>query len=195
MPVSKVREVMQLLGSQQHRSRQTVHWRIPPPLIVKPTIFIQKAEEIPVQRRAKEVHIRNFEVAPEVAHIPCIPFPITITQQRKKVAERPRHGRSCHHRGPERSRGISQAGFVLGQLAEQRCCCLAVLPERDCVAVCFALFGHFDKRIVGDCAGEGYVGFDAPVPFVRLEGGVIVEESMEWLDRMEGYGGLVGCLP
>lgn len=39
------------------------------------------------------------------------------------------------------------------------------------------MLDHFDERIVCDRTGEVYVRLDAPVPLVRLEGRVIVEEA------------------
>lgn len=55
---------------------------------------------------------------------------------------------------------------------------MAALPEGGCVAVAFFVVGHFDEGVVGYGAREGYAGFDAPVVFVREEGGVIVEEAV-----------------
>jgi hypothetical protein len=43
---------------------------------------------------------------------------------------------------------------------------------------------HLEERIVGYCAGKGYVWFDAPVPFIRKEGGVVVEET-KWRIMLE----------
>lgn len=112
-----------------------------------------------------------------MAHIPQIAVLIAIAQESKEVAERPRHGGSGHHGGPERGGGIAQGGFVGGKFAEERRGCFTVFPKCNGVAVRFSILCHLDERVVGYGAGEGYIGLDAPVPFVWLEGRVIVEES------------------
>jgi hypothetical protein len=69
--------------------------------------------------------------------------------------------------------------FEEGEFAEQRGGGLAAFPEGGGVAVTFFVACHFDKGVIGYSAGKGYAGFDAPVVFVRDEGGVVVEEARE----------------
>lgn len=68
-------------------------------------------------------------------------------------------------------------GFEKGEFAEEGWHGLSALPESSRVAVAFFVAGHGDERVVGYGAGEGNIWLDAPVVFVREEGGVVVEET------------------
>lgn len=173
--------MVHLLGPEQQRSRQTVHGRVAPSLVVESAIFIQETEHVAVLLGTEEVHICYLEIRPEMAHVPQITVRVAITQQGKEVTERPGHGRCGHHGGPERCCRVVHERLVFGEFAEERRHRTTIFPKRNCVSVCFAVLCHFDKWIVCDGAGEGYIRFDAPVPLVRLESGVIVEETMRFM--------------
>lgn len=168
---------------EEQRHSQTMHRRVPPPLVVKPALAVQRLEKLAVLAPPKELEVRDLEVAPEVAEIPRVPVGIPRVEEAAQVGEQempqgPGRPRGVRHGGPEVPCGFdAAAGSVVRGGAVERGGCAADLPEAEGVPVGLVAGGHAREGVVGDGAGKAHVRLEAPVPAEGPQGGVLREEA------------------
>lgn len=145
-----------------------MHRRIPPPLVEEPPRAIQMLEILLIRLAPPEVHVRDLEVAPEMARrvsvrIPEMVWPaILVRQPALRVVPR---------------EILRVLGDELERLGPQRRDALGRVVQVDGEAVGLVVVLHVAEDVVVDVAEEVHLGLDAPVPPCVGEGGVLVEEA------------------
>jgi hypothetical protein len=145
-----------------------MHWRIPPSLIEEPSCSIQMLEIVFVGLGTPEFHIRNLEVAPEVAR--AVPVGLNVVVWSSRTIHNPL---SCIIRM-----------LILGMRCHELLCLwpqgrytLWRIVEIYSKSIGFIVILHPPKDIVVDFTEEMHFGLNAPIVANVLERRVFVEHA------------------
>ena len=158
---------MDLTRILEKSQRNTMHRRIPPPLIEKPSSPIQMIKIILIRLTPPERHIRNLKIAPEMARRVAIRLHVMFGP--------PRTIRQPPHRivVVQIFWMLSNEFCRLGPESRNR---LRSIVEVDREAVGFVAVGHEAEYIVINVAEEMHFRLHAPVELYVCERRVFVEE-------------------
>ena len=161
MLIADVPEEPDLVFARKERECKRVYRRVSVALVEEAAAAVQVGEEGGVGLGAEEVQARNLEVAEELAVVVFharvrVEEPVDVGV---RVDEMRVLGDEVAGDGPQRGEGAG------------------VVQDGHVEAVDKVVFGEKPERVVGDVAEEMHVRLDPPVPVVRGEGRVLVEES------------------
>ena len=159
---------MNATGVLEQTQGDRMHRRVPPPFVKEPPRQIQRVEIVFVRLAAPKLHIRDFEIAPEMAGRVAICL---------LVVDRPLLAVLQPTQGAVVVDVLRVLGHELERLGPEGGDGFGGVEQVDGEAVGFVVVGHVAEDVVVEVAEEVDFGLHAPVVAGGGQGGVFVEEA------------------